>query len=236
MQQGQADIDSNTIKQVIHLLNHGSSEEWKQLYRQYHFAEVMPKRCCNARRMEYTYEERHRLYEYVNEVFIGNAPIDYLEFGVACGNSMKRWSSINQHPGSRFYGFDSFQGLPEDWHNDPKGAYTQNGNIPKIDDDRVSFIDGLFQDTIDDFSQNFELKNRLVMHMDADLYSSTLYALMNFNRHIKPETIILFDEFTSRNCTDEFAALLDYCAACYREFEVLATRNDHVKLAIKITK
>ena len=30
------------------------------------------------------------------------------------------------------YGFDTFEGLPEDWHNEKSGTYSSDGNIPKI--------------------------------------------------------------------------------------------------------
>ena len=136
---------------------------------------------------------------------------------------MVSWLTINKHEESRFFGFDSFEGLPEDWI-DAKGSYSTSGNIPDIDDERVTFVKGLFQDTVDQFSLEFNPKNRLVLHMDADLYSSTLYVLMNIDRHIKPGTVIFFDEFTSRSFTDEFAALQDYCTACYREYAIVAKR------------
>lgn len=72
--------------------------------------------------------------------------------------------------------------------------------------------------------------------MDADLYSSTLYCLLHLDRYIEPGTIVLFDEFTARECTDEFAALQDYGAVCYRDYKVLVSRSDYVKLAVEIIR
>ena len=54
---------------------------------------------------------RYLLYDYVNP----KENIDYLEFGVYKGESIKYWMDINQYENSRFFGFDSFQGLPENW-------------------------------------------------------------------------------------------------------------------------
>ncbi len=70
--------------------------------------------------------------------------------------------------------------------------------------------------------------------MDADLYSSTFYALSQCDSVIKPETILVFDEFTACGNKDEFAALYDYCRSHYRKWKIVAARDDFVKIAIKI--
>ena len=235
MSQHPQNMTPDLVKGVIHLLAHGDSEEWKKVYRQIEFQEVVRKVGSDCITMDFEYSERVKLYTYVNNRVLGKAPIDYLEFGVANGSSILSWLEINKHEDSRFYGFDSFEGLPEDWIHE-KGSYSTNGILPETSDDRVEFVKGLFQDTVDDFSLKFTTQNRLVLHMDADLYSSTLYVLMNMGRHIRPGTVVLFDEFTSRSYTDEFAALQDYCTACYREYSIVATRSDFVKLAVEITK
>src|SRR5215203_4484526 len=44
-----------------------------------------------------------------------SAPVTYLEFGVFEGYSIEYISRMYKDQNSRFYGFDSFTGLPEDW-------------------------------------------------------------------------------------------------------------------------
>ena len=101
------------------------------------------------------FERRFALYDYLNAEVIGSQPIDYLEFGVFKGDTIKYWSEINSSPGSRFWGFDTFTGLPEVWENfmgqEERGAFDVGGELPPTEDDRVAYVKGMFQDTLDDF-------------------------------------------------------------------------------------
>src|SRR5262249_4819019 len=55
----------------------------------------------------------------------------YLEFGVYKGASINRHAALR--PMVRFYGFDSFRGLPETWTmGAPKGAFALNGKLPPV--------------------------------------------------------------------------------------------------------
>jgi hypothetical protein len=225
------------ISTFMNLLTMVNPEILKMEYRRREFESVMAQKATDAICMDFEYKHREVFYRCVNGRFVGNAALDYLEFGVAGGSSFRSWLKINSHPESRFFGFDSFEGLPEDWLEDsPKGAFSQGGRTPVVDDPRATFIRGLFQDTLHDFLLGFEPKNRMVIHMDADLYSATLYSLIQLDWCIIPGTIIMFDEFTARSFTDEFAALQDYCTACCKDYKIIAMRKDYVKIAIEVVK
>jgi O-methyltransferase len=150
---------------------------------------------------------------------IGDGPIDYLEFGVWKGESIRYWSGKNAHPDSRFFGFDTFTGLPEDWDFRPAGTFNVEGHVPTFDDRRVSFVAGLFQRTLPDFLADFQPHNRLVLHLDADLYSATMYVLARLHHLITPGTILIFDEFG--DVQHEFRAYHDYVASHIRECRTL---------------
>lgn len=214
-----------------------SADERARLYRRRQFHEVAPQRASQAAVMDFSYEERERFYRYINDTVLENERIDYLEFGVSAGESLNAWTMLNRDPESRFFGFDTFQGLPEDWHPEtPAGSFSRGGKPPEVrKDPRVEFVVGLFQQTLADFSREFTPKGALVLHLDADLYSSTLYALTQMDRHIAPGCVAIFDEFIARDCTDEFAALQDYCRAAGRDYEVVARRSDWVKVAVRFT-
>jgi O-methyltransferase len=182
------------------------------------------------------FDDRLRMYDYINSEILKDAAIQYLEFGVFQGESIRYFSEINSSADSTFMGFDTFQGLPEDWveltRTVKSSTFSVDGKIPEIDDARVSFVPGLFQDTLPDTLAGLPTPNQLVIHNDSDLYSATLYVLTLAHTRILPGTVIIFDEFYS--VMDEFRALDDYCSAYMRDYEVLATTERQVQVAIRM--
>jgi hypothetical protein len=157
---------------------------------------------------------RRDLHQHVNEIIGG--PVDYLEFGVYQGDSIKMWTEINMQDQSRFFGFDSFEGLPEAWGKSMRaGAFNVGGQVPKIDDHRVSFVKGWFNDTLVPFMSTFKPRSRLVVHNDSDLYSSTLYLLTKLDPVLVTGSVLIFDEFYSS--LHEFRAFQDYISAYRRQ-------------------
>lgn len=181
----------------------------------------------------FDYTKREELYEYVVQSQSLEQNIDYLEFGVSRGTSFKWWIARIKDRNSRFYGFDTFTGLPEDWGPFKKGAMNNGNAPPSIDDDRHSFYQGLFQQTLIPFLSSYKPNARRVIHMDADLYSSTLYVLTLFTPYLKPGDIILFDEFNVP--MHEFKAFTEWTKAFYIDYKVLGGVNNFYQTAIIIT-
>jgi hypothetical protein len=179
-------------------------------------------------------QNREEMYGYLQRTVLKDAPIDYLEFGVADGSSLRSWCALNQHPGSRFFGFDSFTGLPEDWNpGRPKGMYNRDGIPPDIADPRVRFHVGLFQDSLAAFLDSFRPSNRLVVHNDSDLYSSTLYTLTMMERITAPDAVVIFDEFW--DALHEYRALSDFSAAYRRPFKIIAATPGFCEVAVTLS-
>tara|TARA_B100000674_G_scaffold391029_1_gene335002 strand:- start:305 stop:805 length:501 start_codon:yes stop_codon:yes gene_type:complete len=131
------------------------------------------------------------------------------------------------------YGFDTFEGLPEDWHNEKAGTYTSDGNIPKIKGGE--FIVGKFEDTLPGFFAEDRPKASII-NFDADLYSSTICALNFAKPVIDKHTILIFDEFiTNENWEqDEYKALEEFCTNNQWTYEVLAISFYTKQVAVKV--
>jgi Macrocin-O-methyltransferase (TylF) len=129
---------------------------------------------------------------------VANKRVLYMEFGVFDGRATRYWSMLLRHPESHLHGFDSFEGLPESWEGTDrdKGYFSTKGAIPQIDDVRVRFFKGWFQDTLPTYEA--PPHDVLIINLDADLYSSTAYVLSRLRDLIVPGTYIYFDEFNHR--------------------------------------
>lgn len=183
-----------------------------------------------------TGRKRYDLHGYVSK-YIGTAqPVDYLEFGVYQGESIRFWANSQPHPDSRFFGFDSFEGLPGDWYRPyetlKKGHFSTGGNIPDIDDPRVRFVKGWFNETLPGFLKDYKPAGRLVLYLDADLYSSTLCVLTALHEHLKPGSVIVFDDF---DCPVDMLPALDGFATAYgAKYRVLAHSEGYRQLAVEL--
>ena len=177
-----------------------------------------------------SFDTREEMYDDLTKKYPG--AIDYLEFGVFQGKSILYWADKNKEAASRFTGFDTFTGLPEDWDYHKKGAFNVDGKAPLTQDSRIKFVKGLFQDTLPGFLSDFSRKNRIVIHNDSDLYSSSLYLLTRLHDVIAPGTIIIFDEFG--NVQHEFRAFFDYLSAYRRSYKVVSASYQYYTAAVEM--
>jgi hypothetical protein len=132
---------------------------------------------------------------------------------------MRYWSRVLKHPGTILHGFDSFEGLPEKGGLWAKGQFSTDGKIPQIDDPRVRFFKGWFNDVLPTYS--LPPHETLVINMDADLYSSTIYVLRHLRPQIKSGTFIYFDEMN--HMEHEPRALDEFMAESGLQFRVVCT-------------
>jgi hypothetical protein len=163
---------------------------------------------------------------------VGERQVLYLEFGVASGASIRQWSELLRNPGSRLHGFDSFLGLPHDWtlEGHERGDFSTGGRTPEIDDRRVRFFVGWFEETLPHYRwPDYEV---LVVLMDADLYGSTATALRHVKDRLRPGSYLCFDQFHHRG--DELRAFSEFLEENAFVYEIAAASRDRSRVAFKV--
>jgi O-methyltransferase len=160
--------------------------------------------------------EREAVWDHVADTIGRDAKILFLEFGVHEGYSIRYFMQAFRNPDSRFFGFDSFEGLPEVWGRKKVGTFSTDGRMPDIDDARVTWVKGWFQETMPDFRLPDGF-GAVLVHLDADLYSSTLFVLSQL-WHRCPVYYAVFDEFAGHetralhNFTQAFPSSVEFLA------------------------
>ena len=155
----------------------------------------------------------------------------FYEFGVWNGISFKHLIKTFK----KGFGFDTFTGIPEDWHNKPSGSYSSFGSVPKIKGGE--FIAGKFENTLPKFFSQKKPMASLI-NFDADLYTSTLCALNYSNKVIDEKSILIFDEFLMNDNweKDEYKALNEFCDSLSISYDVIAVSFYSKQVAIKLKK
>lgn len=147
---------------------------------------------------DYVVRDRGAYFARVNEMVGGpDATLLFLEFGVLDGASIRQWAGLNTHPASRFIGFDSFEGLPTAWRSRPAGYFHRGGAPPDVTDGRVRFVKGWFNRTLPGVARDIlpvAPGTRILVHIDADLYSAALYCLSYLGPRLGTFAV-MFDEF-----------------------------------------
>lgn len=146
----------------------------------------------------------------------------FAEFGVNEGGSVNFIAS--QCPKRAIDGFDSFEGLPENWsgNNMAAGYFSRGGQLPKVRSN-VTLHRGWFDQSLPKFLSETP-GNAAFLHIDCDLYSSTKTIFEQFATRIVPGTVLVFDEyFNYPNWrAHEHKAFEEFVAANGIEFEFLA--------------
>jgi hypothetical protein len=148
----------------------------------------------------------------------GNAySSDYLEFGLFKGYSFwyaQHLASKHDLESMRFFGFDSFQGLPEpgeidSTHNNvfyegqyycKKSDVVRNLDSKGVDWSRTHLIEGFFNESLaPDLKKQHNIKRVAIALVDCDLYESTRDVMIFLEDLIADNTILMFDDW---NCFD----------------------------------
>jgi hypothetical protein len=156
-----------------------------------------------------------------------------LEFGVATGRTLNHFARIFDR--QVVHGFDSFRGLPENWTSRmPKGFFKRN-NLPKVRDNCKLHV-GWFNETLPPFKKEVKDQPIKLLHVDCDLYSSTVTILTELRKNIVPGTVIVFDEYFNYPGwqLDEFRAWQEFVAKNAIEYEYIGYVSRHQKVAVRV--
>jgi hypothetical protein len=158
----------------------------------------------------------------------------HLEFGVYKGDSINHFAQAS--PGVTWHGFDSFEGLPEAWTLGAKaGAFSIGGNLPPVRGN-VRLTKGFFDATLPGFVAQHAGEKIALLHIDCDLYSSTVTILDNVAGMLAPGTVVLFDELINYHGWEqgEFKAFMEFTAARKLAFEYIAYNRTGGQVAVRI--
>ena len=157
----------------------------------------------------------------------------YIEFGVFSGTSINFFSNKIK---KNIYGFDSFEGLKEDWLGTTvqKGTFDLKKKIPKLNTNVIPIV-GWIQDTLPKFLNEKQPKICFI-HMDVDTYESSKFILEKIKPFLTNNSIILFDEIYNFEGWDvgEYKALKEVFND--DEFRFISFSIDTAQAAIKIFK
>ena len=115
-----------------------------------------------------------------------------LDLGVYKGGSTGRLARI--FPDETIHGFDSFEGLPEDWTYVLKGAFGDTeGRLPDVPGN-VALHKGWFEDTLPRWKASHCDRPISILRIDCDIYSSTKTIFDVLGDRLESGSWIVFDE------------------------------------------
>jgi len=164
---------------------------------------------------------------------------EWLEFGVFQGNTANQIAAHripNAAGYTKVYGFDSFQGLPEDWHigvmnSDDANARTilgstfdLHGGLPIVSSN-VELVKGWFNESTPVWLKDHGDSPITLLHVDCDLYTSSATVFREIGHLLVPGSVIVFDELINFPAfrKHEIRALFEFLDASQFTFEWLGT-------------
>lgn len=164
----------------------------------------------------------------------------FLELGVGMARTINFIAALK--PREIIHGFDSFEGLPEDWDKGnivrQKGTFAlKNASFmpPLVKNIRV--YKGLFEDVLPQFKEEI-LKGTPIsfLNVDCDSYTSTKNAFAVLGANIHPGTILFFDELYNypTYAQHEWKALQEFLKETGYKAEFLAYNTNHEQVVVRI--
>jgi hypothetical protein len=157
----------------------------------------------------------------------------YCEFGVYQGKTI---NYIAAKTGATVHGFDSFEGLPDNWRPGFAAGVFEVAGLPGVRPN-VRLHKGWFKDSLPRFARSHP-EPLAFGHLDADLYSSTKDVFEALGDRIVAGTVLQFDEFFNYPGWQEgeFKAFDEFCKARQAEIEYIGYVPDDEQVAVRIKR
>jgi hypothetical protein len=154
----------------------------------------------------------------------------YMELGVFEGKSINHIAKLK--PENTIWGFDSWQGIEEDWaYHDkmfPKGSYSTNGIIPQVESN-VKLVSGWFEESLPKWlSEN--PGPIAYIHIDSDTYSAAKTIFKYLGPRIVKGTVISFDEWFVSDCEEK--AFKEWLRETSRTASMVVKTNDKLTVVM----
>jgi hypothetical protein len=156
-----------------------------------------------------------------------------MEFGVYRGKSLRDIAMSVDH---EVHGFDSFEGLPEDWtYFQKQGRFSLQGEVPYFDAPNIRIHKGRFDQTLPQFLTRYPGPARFI-HVDCDIYTSTRTVLQLLATRIVSGTVILFDEYLNYPAWQqhEFRAFQEFVAQAGKNYRYIGFASSDCAVAVRI--
>ena len=171
---------------------------------------------------------------------LAHAKIDglFAEFGVFDGYSINYIAGVIASGGKTIHGFDSFEGLNEDWSGTWYRArhFDRGGRMPAVPNN-VRLEKGWFDATLPHFLAAHPGELFAFVHCDADTYESTSLVLSLLGDRIVPGTVLVFDEYLGfpNWPKGEHRAWAEFVAARGLKYRYLAFANTQAAVQVILT-
>ncbi len=162
----------------------------------------------------------------------------WMEFGVATGETTRKYVQLMDAKDKPLYGFDWFRGLPEKWAKHKKGAFSTGGFVPTIDG--AEFVVGLFEETLPNFI--VQKKSKIsVLIIDCDTYSATKTIFDYCGDRLQVGSILIFDEIHNGSgiysawANHEYRAFQEFVKNSKIKYEWIAYVENGEQAALRVT-
>ena len=145
-----------------------------------------------------------------------------LDLGVYKGGSTRSLAKI--FPKTTIHGFDSFEGLPENWTHVLKGTFGEVAGVLPDMPDNVKLYKGWFSDTLPVWARKHKSEVISLLRVDCDIYSSTRDIFNSVGHMLHDRAFVMFDEYFGYRGWEEheYRAFMEFCENAGYDFDYLA--------------